>query len=159
MRRKWIHQVSDLEKLLCCFPDTPLETHRSLLNEVSVSRAQTLGLSHQPGETLRKKNNDRVAGESPLVIAARGNLVHNNPHNTHTTTWLSVRGEQPSITSVGEDPVQSNQQNSGSVSAMFSPQTFPRVPPMSSSLEAPKKKDAERIEFEKLPNLEDAFQE
>ena len=152
MRKKWIHQVSDLEKLLYCFPDTPVETHRSLLYEVSVSRAQTLGPSHQPGETLCKKNNDRVAGESLLVIAARGNLAHNSPHNTQTTTWLSVRGEPPSITSVGKDPVQSNQQNSGSVSATFSPQTIPRVPPMSSSLEVPKKKDAKRIEFEKLPN-------
>ena len=38
MQKRCIHQVSDLEKLLDCFPHTPLETHRCLY-KISVASA------------------------------------------------------------------------------------------------------------------------
>ena len=55
-------------------------------------------------------------------------------------------------TSVGGDFVQSNQQNIGSVSAMFSPHTCPTVPLIDFVFGCSEKED-ERIEIKTFPKL------
>ena len=46
----------------------------------------------------------------PVVRTSPIPPAHNSPNNIHTTTQLPARGEPPSITSVGRDPVQSTKQ-------------------------------------------------
>ena len=81
---------------------------------------------------LKQKHKVNVVEQEKHCWSCRPgrDIAQNKLNNYQTTQSSPAAGELPSVSSVGEDPVQSKQQNSG----------------------VPKKNEADRIEFEKFPS-------
>ena len=138
LQKECVKLVSDQEILLCWLPPTAMETHLSLLREISPSWVQSsslaLNFSHpmagNPSFTKRRttwKKRRRctvgpVSQGEPRVKQYQPNSDHKDYQLQENHSRLQQPGEE-------RDPVHNNHQNSG-VS----------------------KKEAERIELEKFPN-------